>query len=112
MTELSRIKATQKRSQYARYGKIEVLDFKDWLPGRIADLKAQGAEVLKRNNNGIMEFKITWEGGQPGIFTENDFRDQYEEEYLSRFGLKCSLPFEENAGIGIITPKKGNGGFM
>lgn len=104
MSVYNQTKAIQKRSQYARYGRDNnVLLFEEWLPGRIEGMKRNGFDIRSKTINGTVMVGLQKGCEKPVIITETQFKDelynQYKEEYLSRFGLNCSIPFEENAGI-------------
>ena len=76
-----------------------VKTFEEWLPDRIHSLKQAGARVLRAEHDGTMFYQVTWEGQKPRVFTEDEFRVEYQDTYLASFGLNCSVPFEENAGV-------------
>lgn len=106
MTEQSPLnitKAKQKRSQYSRHGRKEVLDFEDWYPIRIKEMRSEGWDIRSKEIDGVLMIGMQKGLDKPIIITEKQFfaelDDQYQEEYLAGFGLKCSLPFEENAGL-------------
>ena len=98
-------KATQKRSMYAKHGYDEVLEFKDWYPIRIRDMKKNGFDIRSKLINGVRIIGIQEGCKKPIILTEeqflNELNNQYHEEYLSLYGLNCKLQFEENAGLVI-----------
>jgi|GEM_PF-2107230 len=106
-TPLNIIKAKQKRSQYARHGYNEVLDFDDWCPLRIAEMREKGFVIKSFELKGVKMIGLKEGAGKPFYLTEEQFFDelnkQFKEEYLALFGLACEVPFEENVGIGQKT---------
>jgi hypothetical protein len=101
MSQLNQIKATQKRSQYARHGYEEILPFELWLNTRLAGMQKDGATVKACKVNEVLYIQITWKGQQPKVFTDSDFREEYADTYLAAHGLNCKLPFEENVGVTV-----------
>jgi len=96
--ELARIKAVQKRSEYARHGRKPTytpLSFEQWFLKGIRKHEAEGVEF--EFLPGLV--KITWPGKSPVLRTVEDFNREYNTEYLARFVPICTLPFEENVGI-------------
>jgi len=96
--ELSRIKAVQKRSEYARHGRTQInapLSFEQWFLKGIRKHEAEGVEF--EFLPGLV--KITWPEKSPVLRTVEDFNREYNTEYLARFIPVCTLPFEENAGV-------------
>ena len=85
-------KATQKRSQYHRHGRDEVLPFVDWMNARLRGLQKAGATVKTCTVSGIYFIQITWGKAEPKVYTESDFMVEYEDTYLASFGLNCKIP--------------------
>jgi hypothetical protein len=84
--ELERIKATQKAWEYKKHGrpmrKAEPFSFKDWYMQGIEHYKKQGF-VFEQVDRYTL--KIIPPGKPAFLRTGADFKDEYENEYLSKF---------------------------
>jgi hypothetical protein len=84
--ELARIKATQKAYEYRHYGRPthrpEPLKFKEWLLQGIEHYKQQGFKFELVTNSMMW---ISKPGQNSMLITAENFREEYEKEYLSKF---------------------------
>jgi hypothetical protein len=80
--ELARIKAVQKHYEYAHYGRqaqgATPVSFDQWFLHGIRRYEAKGAEFELLP--GIV--KICWPGKVPMLRTVDDFKREYQTEYL------------------------------
>jgi len=84
--EIARIKATQKAWEYRKYGrpmkKAEPMSFKDWLQAGINEYQKKGFSFELVNPSTM---KITRPDDSSFLRSGEDFREEYENEYLSKF---------------------------
>jgi hypothetical protein len=81
--EMARIKATQYRQRISRYGReavynTETVSFEKWFLIGIRTFEAKGAEFELLP--GMV--KIAWPGKVPMLRTIDDFKREYENEYI------------------------------
>ncbi len=72
-----------------RSARHQPLDFPHWVAGGVKRMEAAGARVsplYPKQNNGEKALLIDW-GTHEIIRTVADFRDEYDREYLSKFGF-------------------------
>jgi hypothetical protein len=93
--ELARIKATQKRYEYAHYGrptqKQEPVSFEEWFLRGIRKYEAKGAE-FDFLETGLI--RIKWPGKVPMLRTVNDFKKEYNNLFPAQ-----KVVFETASGI-------------
>lgn len=83
--ELARVKATQKRYEYAHYGRPQAtrspLNFGRWVLNGVRRVQEAGAEIELFPDH----IKIMW-AGRPSVYrSREDLRDEYVNEYLPGF---------------------------
>lgn len=79
--ELARIKATQKAWEYRHYGRpfrTQPVSFEQWFLQGVRRYEAKGAEFELLP--GMV--KIQWPGKVPMLRTVEDFRREYQTDYL------------------------------
>jgi hypothetical protein len=79
--ELARIKASQKAYEYRHHGRkfrTEPISFQEWFLHGVRRYEAKGAEFELLP--GMV--KICWPGQVPMLRTVDDFRREYQTEYL------------------------------
>jgi hypothetical protein len=93
--EEARIKAVQVKNRT----QPEMLEFADWFRACAKRKARQGYKLIGFRSS--RTYTIISPEGRVTIRSERSFRKEYQK-YKAQF-VNCSVPFEENVGIGRIT---------